>query len=281
MGFISNYHTHNTYCDGKNTIEEMVLAAINNGMKYLGISSHAPISGEEQWTMNSEFVERYLQEIEELKIKYKGKIQLFKGLEIDYLKDVGLNPNGIKYIPYLNYYIGSVHALSKRDNGHYCFVDDSKENLIEGIEELYGGSIKAAVKEYYNNINSLIVNNKPDILGHIDIIKKNNTDDLLFNENEVWYRDAVKDVLNTIKKSNTIVEINTGGMPRYGKHAMYPSTFILEEIYKMNIPITMNGDSHHVDHINYYYDEVYKLVKDMGFDNIMILTNRGWAHQTI
>ena len=29
---ITNYHTHTTYCDGKNTAEEMVLAAIEANM---------------------------------------------------------------------------------------------------------------------------------------------------------------------------------------------------------------------------------------------------------
>ena len=35
-----NLHTHCTYCDGKNTLEEMVLAAIDKGFSSLGFSSH-------------------------------------------------------------------------------------------------------------------------------------------------------------------------------------------------------------------------------------------------
>ena len=36
-----DYHVHTTFCDGKNTAEEMVKAAIALGMDEIGFSSHA------------------------------------------------------------------------------------------------------------------------------------------------------------------------------------------------------------------------------------------------
>ena len=36
----TNYHTHSTFCDGKNTPEEMVLKAIEDNFDILGFSSH-------------------------------------------------------------------------------------------------------------------------------------------------------------------------------------------------------------------------------------------------
>ena len=38
----SNLHTHCTFCDGKNTIEEMIQAAIAAGLDSIGFSSHSP-----------------------------------------------------------------------------------------------------------------------------------------------------------------------------------------------------------------------------------------------
>ena len=35
-----DFHTHTTFCDGKNTPEEMVLAAIEKGMPRIGFSGH-------------------------------------------------------------------------------------------------------------------------------------------------------------------------------------------------------------------------------------------------
>ena len=44
MAILSNAHTHTTFCDGKNTAEEMVQAALDNGFVSLGFSGHSFIS---------------------------------------------------------------------------------------------------------------------------------------------------------------------------------------------------------------------------------------------
>ena len=43
MKYLQNLHTHTTYCDGKNTAEEMVQKAIELGFRSLGFSGHAPM----------------------------------------------------------------------------------------------------------------------------------------------------------------------------------------------------------------------------------------------
>ena len=37
----SNYHTHTTFCDGRDTPEAMVEAAVERGFDVLGFSSHS------------------------------------------------------------------------------------------------------------------------------------------------------------------------------------------------------------------------------------------------
>lgn len=37
---LANFHTHSTFCDGKNTPEEIVLAALEKGFVSIGFSSH-------------------------------------------------------------------------------------------------------------------------------------------------------------------------------------------------------------------------------------------------
>ena len=39
----SNYHIHSNYCDGKNSLEEMVQAAIQEGLTSIGFTGHAPL----------------------------------------------------------------------------------------------------------------------------------------------------------------------------------------------------------------------------------------------
>ena len=46
---IQNLHSHTTFCDGKNTPEEMVRAAIALGMDSLGFSGHMPAGWRSFW----------------------------------------------------------------------------------------------------------------------------------------------------------------------------------------------------------------------------------------
>ena len=41
MSYKQNLHTHSTFDDGKNTIEETVLSAIEKGFDSIGFSGHA------------------------------------------------------------------------------------------------------------------------------------------------------------------------------------------------------------------------------------------------
>jgi len=258
-------------------MEEMVLAAIDRGLLHLGISSHAPILNEESWTMNNGQIENYIEEIKQLKNKYKAKINIYAGLEIDYFHGLGLNPLALTIIEMLDYYVGSVHTLYKSDTEDYCFVDDTKESFERGIDRLFGGNIQEAVRHYYKSIEDMVTRHEPTIIGHLDIIKKNNKDNYFFNENESWYKEIITNLLGKLKKSKSVIEINTGGIPRFGKTCLYPSSYILEEMLRNNMDLTVNGDSHKAEEIDFYYDEIYKMIKDIGFKRILMLTDKGWS----
>ena len=42
--FYSNAHTHSTWCDGKDSLEDMAQAAIDLGFTDLGFTCHSPAS---------------------------------------------------------------------------------------------------------------------------------------------------------------------------------------------------------------------------------------------
>ena len=80
-------HTHTTYSDGKNTPEEMVLAAVCAGLDAIGISDHAYTAIDESYCIKKEKISAYVAEISALKEKYKGKIEVLCGIEQDYFSD--------------------------------------------------------------------------------------------------------------------------------------------------------------------------------------------------
>ena len=66
-----NLHTHTVYCDGKNSVDEMVEAAINAGLDTIGFSGHFILDVEppQWWSMDEERVAGYRADI----IKAKEK----------------------------------------------------------------------------------------------------------------------------------------------------------------------------------------------------------------
>jgi DNA polymerase (family 10) len=83
-------HMHTDWSDGINSIEEMINAAINMGYEYICISDHS----KSQRIANGMDEERMLKQIEiikEMKKKYKSKITVLQGCEVDIKPDGSLD----------------------------------------------------------------------------------------------------------------------------------------------------------------------------------------------
>lgn len=278
---LTNLHTHSFYCDGSNSPEEMVLAAINNNFHSLGISSHGPVNEESDWHIKHNKIEEYIEVVTSLKEKYKDKIEIFLGMEFDYIPGIGFTDTCKELIERLDYYIGSVHYLGRLKDGELWTVDYTMEELIQGINESFQGDRRRAIEAYYGMIAEMAEKFQPPIIGHLDLIKKNNRDNILFDENESWYINAVETCLDVIKNTSSTLEINTGGIARgYGKE-QYPSTFILEMIKERDIPLIINSDAHTVEGIGCKLKDMYKLVGKLEFKSLTYLTKEGWKKQNI
>jgi histidinol-phosphatase (PHP family) len=70
-------------------------------------------------------------------------------------------------------------------------------------------------------------------------------------------------------------------MARNNNKEQYPSTMILEMVKERNIPVMVNSDAHTADKITYKFNDMYRLVDDIGFDSLVYLTKGGWKKQKI
>ena len=162
---------HTTFCDGKNTAEEMVLSAIEKGFSVLGFSGHAPMPFETDWCMTEESALCYREEVTRLKEKYKEKIRIYCGIEQDYFSEASVSE--------YDFVIGSVHYVKK--NGCYLAVDDTKEAVASAVMEHYCGDAYAFAEDYYRLIGNLLNKVHADIIGHFDLITKFNEDQSFFH----------------------------------------------------------------------------------------------------
>ena len=77
MGYKQCLHTHSIYCDGKDTLEDMVLSAIEKGFDSIGFSGHSYMDIYAEFSMSEETAAKYREEIAALKVKYADKIKIF------------------------------------------------------------------------------------------------------------------------------------------------------------------------------------------------------------
>ncbi|MBO5726657.1 MAG: PHP domain-containing protein, partial [Clostridia bacterium] len=135
----TDLHTHTVYSDGKNTPEEMVLSAIEKGLKTIGISDHSYTSFDDSYCMKKETIDDYIKEITILKEKYRDKIEILCGIE----QDLFSGQTDERF----DYSIGSVHYFKFGEE--YIDVDDSVETLKSAAEKYFGGDIYSLLEEYY------------------------------------------------------------------------------------------------------------------------------------
>lgn len=266
----SNLHTHSVFCDGKDTPKDIVKEAIKKGFKSIGFSSHMA-SGYtfDASAMKEEKVDEYFNTISNLKSKFKGKIEIYTGLE---LEAVIVGDKRPKIDKRLDYTIGSSHFVRK--DGHHYAIDFTPESWKETVETF--GGIKKVLLSYFEDIISFSHDTPYDILGHFDLYTKFNERYPIFSEDEKWYQDMAINALEEIVKNNKIIEVNTGAISRGWRTTPYPSLFLLKRLKELNAPIIVSSDSHAKETIDFYFDETRNILYSLGFKEQMELTKEGF-----
>lgn len=100
------FHNHTTGSDGKSTLHEMVDAARELGLQYLGISDHS----KGQFQANGMYPDRLLRQVTEIRELNKQwtNFQIFAGTEVDILKDGSLDFDD-DVLAQLDYSVASIH----------------------------------------------------------------------------------------------------------------------------------------------------------------------------
>ena len=251
---VSTYHTHSTFSDGKNTLEEMVLAAIDSGMKELGFSDHAPMTIDCEWSMAPEQTRDYIKEVKRLKEKYKDKITIYCGIEQDYFS---VEPADYEYI------IGSVHYVLK--NGEYLPVDISAKGVEEFINKHYNGDAYAYCEDYFELVGDIYEKTKCQIVGHFDLATKFNEIMPLIDITNERYVNAYKKALDKLLKAPVIFEINTGAISRGYRTSPYPDDNMIDIIAGAGKPFVICSDTHSVGSVAFNLEKERENLDKKGY----------------
>lgn len=274
---LTNYHSHCSFCDGRAPLEEFIKEAIRQGFTSYGISSHAPLPFSTAWTMDWEQVPAYLDEAQRLKQKYADQIELYIGMEIDYL-DEESNPSIARFreLP-LDYRIGSVHLLT--DGREVVDIDVSAEVFRTIVDERFGGDLDSVIHLYYNRLLRMMALGGFDILGHADKMHYNASCYRPGLLDEPGYEALMRDYFTEIARREIIVEINTKAFYLLG--TFFPNERYFRLLHELGIRVQVNSDAHFPEKINTGRPEALAALVQAGYREVMELHQGVWAEMPI
>ncbi len=284
----TNYHTHSTFCDGKESAEAMARAAYEKGFEILGFSSHAMFPFSDSWHIHITpgGYEAYVGEIKRLKEEYRGRLTILTGFEADYIPGLTKpdSDDGECYARFTpDFLIGSVHFVL--GDGGYYEADGPAKETRERIQKYFGGDVRKAVASYFEAERQMLRTSHFTILGHPDVIRKQNRSSggtgPLFNEEEGWYMEELEKTAEAIAASGVIVEINTGGMARGYMDSPFPSPAFLRLLHDRKVPVTINSDAHRSEHLDFAFDQAVQLAVEAGYTELAYLDGDGVKFQEI
>lgn len=267
MRYLQNLHTHTTFCDGKNSPREMLEIAISKGFDSIGFSGHSYMSYSPTMPVTLASTRAYKAEIRRLKAEYRGRIEVFLGLEADMFSEDDFSG--------LDYTIGSVHYL--KTAGGIVGFDRDIPTIRAVIDEHYAGNGLAFAKDYYRHMAMLPAYGKFDIIGHFDLCDKHGTKADFFDTESREYREAAIGAAEALAGKIPYFEVNTGCIPRGYRQFPYPAPFLLSELKRLGFGAVITSDCHNAAYLDAAFDVAAEALRAAGFREYYILTADGFV----
>lgn len=253
-----NLHTHTQFCDGHAPMSEMAAAAAALHYTTLGFTPHGPVHIESPCNMSRDYIPAYYAECDRLRQLYAGRMEILRGMEIDYL-DPRHGPSSQYYADLgLDYSIGSVHFVANR-KGEQWDCDGSPERFGRYVREHFCGDLRYVVEKYFAAVCDMLTRGGFHLLGHFDKIGRNADAVEPGVEDCEYYLRGVEDVLACIHDTGVAVELNTKYLKDTGR--LFPNVRWLPMVMETGATLVVNSDAHYPDKLDNGRPEALKLIE--------------------
>ena len=262
-----NLHIHSTWSDGKHTTRELIEEAIARGFASIGFSEHSYMyfsKYAKQFYISD--MEDYKREVRALKEEYRGRIDIFCGLEFEYHSRVPMD--GFDYL------IGTVHYLDF--DGEIRGFDRKLPEVQDFIRDNFGGDGMAFARRYFETLCTLPEKGKFDILGHFDLLTKNNEQGHFIDTTDPKYLGMGLDAIHSLKGKIPLFEVNTGAIARGYRSTPYPQPEFIKAFKECGFGAVISTDCHNKEFLDNNFEDALQLLEAAGFTTRWILTDNGF-----
>jgi histidinol-phosphatase (PHP family) len=251
----NNYHTHIYLCrHASGHVKDYVKEAIQLGFTSLGMSDHAPFEKliDRSVRMYPEELPMYFQELEEAIELYQGKIQIHRGLEIEYFHDQ------------FAYYQELLSKLDYLALGQHYIQDSSSR---DGLRSSYTLSRPEHLLRYASEVEEAIQTNFFSFVCHPDL--------MLYGYpsfDEVAKVVSLR-IIDAAMKADIPLEINANGIRKgmrtlpEGIRYLYPRKEFWELVKERKARVIISSDAHHVEHLmDEAVIQAYEFAQEIGIE---------------
>lgn len=256
-----DFHTHSNYSPDSNvTRVEMIEQAISIGITDLAFTDHVDLDADmdlapQNWDFDRNDSELTLNA---LRNDYKGRINLYHGLEIGIQPHLAKENTEIVHSNRYDFVIASLHSVERRDLYHRKFFEMHSD--------------KEAVRIYYKELYESLINYDAfSVIGHLDLYLRYKPE--LKNVRFEDYYDIVESIYKLAIESGKGIELNAGGH-RYGIGHNNPHERLLKLYKDMNGEvISIGSDAHTTQYLGHQYSQNIEILKNIGFKYICTFEN--------
>lgn len=242
-----NYHTHTYRCQHANgDIDDYVESAIANGFTTLGFSDHTPWFYKDGYTsrirmLPSQFSD-YMDKINQAKVKYHGKIDIYSGLEVEY------------HIDKLSWLIqlAKEHDLDYMILGNHSYPHDEYDKV--DCHDFFGTKTIEDIHLYVNVLIKAIESGLFSYIAHPEVFMRG------YQQVNDAVIDAFQRIIDCAKDHDMILEYNLNGLPwdkTYGIHT-YPHPLFWQMAGQAGCKAVVGYDAHFPQALSQWEDDYHQ-----------------------
>ena len=257
----------------KGQLRSVVEAALGAGFTTYGLSEHAPryqlehLYPEERGLAPADLEDkfrRYVESALELRREFEGRLELLIGFETEALPlaDWPDKMRALRRSAPFDYIVGSVHSIGD------TWIDLNIETSERAARD--NGGWEALRCAYFDRLAELVQALRPEIVGHVDLIRRFEPPDFRFTEHALHHAERV---LEAARDSGSALEVNAAPVRR-GFGPVYPGPQVLARACEMEVAVTLGDDSHGPDGVGVGLDACLEAIARAGYREVHYLTRR-------
>lgn len=251
-------HTDNSF-DGHHSPVYMCEAACNKGLRAIAFTDHCEVDAFD--SDGERTVRQAFFEIAKAKSAFMGKLLVLNGIELGQPAYDIETAEKILASQKFDIVIGSVHNLRNKQDFYY----------IEDFSEI---DVNAELKEYFNEILTMLEWGNFDILAHLTYPFR-----YLYSRNNIRvdafeYKNQIDAILSLAAEKEISLEINAAGL-RQPINRLSPEFDVIKRFKELGGKfVSVGSDAHYAQHIAVGIKDAMMAAKEAGFDCVTLFQKR-------